>query len=303
MSDQSPAATGSASKGAESAAADTAPRAAAALAVEGLTVAYGHAEAVRGLCLSVDAGALVALIGANGAGKSSTLAAISGLVRPRRGRVLFAGEDVTRWRSSRRVAAGIVQVPEGREILATMTVRDNLLLGAWHQTDGFEAGAQEIYERFPILGERRNLLAGSLSGGEQQMLAIARALLAHPRVLLMDEPSMGLAPQIVDEVFAVIERIRQEGTTVLLVEQNAHRALQAADYAYVMETGELVLDGPADELLANPKVVEAYLGESLSGEEGLESRSLADDRSAEVDRTRGPDDPSEGSVGDGPART
>ncbi len=248
---------------------DTSARTAAALTVEGLTVAYGAAEAVRDLNLHVAAGALVALVGANGAGKSTTLAAISGLLRPRRGRILLDDQDVTRWRSNQRVAAGIVQVPEGREILATMTVHENLLLGAWHQADRFEQGVDEIFGHFPILAERRELLAGTLSGGEQQMLAIARALLARPRVLLMDEPSMGLAPQIVDEVFAVVEQIRAEGTTVLLVEQNAQRALAAADHAYVMETGELVLEGDADELLANPKVVEAYLGESLSGEDGL----------------------------------
>ena len=287
MSNEPPTDSGLSADGTSGVASDPTARTAEALVVEGITVAYGPAEAVRDLSLSVNAGSLVALIGANGAGKSSTLAAISGLVRPRRGRVLFAGQDVTRWRSSRRVAAGIVQVPEGREILATMTVHENLMLGAWHQAQGFEAGVQEIYQRFPILGERRALLAGSLSGGEQQMLAIARALLAHPRVLLMDEPSMGLAPQIVDEVFAVIERIRKEGTTVLLVEQNAQRALQAADYAYVMETGELVLEGPADELLANPKVVEAYLGESLSGEDGLEGRSFDDGDADAPRRTSG----------------
>ena len=250
-------------------ASNQATRTAASLTVEGLTVAYGSAEAVRGLDLTVPAGALVALIGANGAGKSSTLAAISGLVRARRGRIKLGDEDITKWRSSRRVAAGVVQVPEGREILATMTVRENLMLGAWHQSADYERGVGEIFERFPILDERRNLLAGTLSGGEQQMLAIARALLARPRILLMDEPSMGLAPQIVDEVFDVIAHIRSQGTTVLLVEQNAHRALMAADHAFVMETGEVVLEGPADELLADPKVVEAYLGESLSADDGL----------------------------------
>lgn len=182
---------------------------------------------------------------------------------------MLGDDDITKWRSSRRVAAGVVQVPEGREILATMTVRENLMLGAWHQAADYERGVGEIFERFPILGERSNLRAGTLSGGEQQMLAIARALLARPRILLMDEPSMGLAPQIVDEVFDVIAQIRSRGTTVLLVEQNAHRALLAADHAYVMETGEVVLEGPADELLADPKVVEAYLGESLSAEDGL----------------------------------
>jgi len=233
------------------------------LEVDGLHVAYGGIEAVRGLSLRVLRGSLVTLIGANGAGKSTTLAAISGLVRPRAGRVLLDGEDVTRWRSTRRVAAGLVQVPEGREVLATMTVEENLSLGAWHQRAHLASGLDEVFARFPVLAERRGLSAGSLSGGEQQMLAIARALLARPRVLLLDEPSMGLAPLLVDEVFKVIETIRAEGTTVLLVEQNAHRALSAADHGYVMETGEIVLEGPAAELLANTRVIEAYLGEGF----------------------------------------
>ncbi|CAN5842880.1 ABC transporter ATP-binding protein [soil metagenome] len=233
---------------------------AASLLVSDLHVAYGGVEAVRGVSLEVPAGSLVTLIGANGAGKSTTLAALSGLVRAR-GQILLDGTEISRWRSSRRVAEGLVQVPEGREVLATLTVEDNLRLGAWHQRDHLAAGLDEVFARFPILAERRELSAGSLSGGEQQMLAIARALLARPRVLLLDEPSMGLAPQIVDQVFAVIDAIRHEGTTVLLVEQNAHRALSAADTAYVMETGEIVMEGPAGELLANPRVVEAYLGE------------------------------------------
>ncbi|CAN5117174.1 ABC transporter ATP-binding protein [soil metagenome] len=233
---------------------------AASLVVSDLHVAYGGVEAVRGVSLEVPAGSLVTLIGANGAGKSTTLAALSGLVRAR-GQILLDGTEISRWRSSRRVAEGLVQVPEGREVLATLTVEDNLRLGAWHQRDHLAAGLDEVFARFPILAERRELSAGSLSGGEQQMLASARALLARPRVLLLDEPSMGLAPQIVDQVFAVIDAIRHEGTTVLLVEQNAHRALSAADTAYVMETGEIVMEGPAGELLANPRVVEAYLGE------------------------------------------
>jgi branched-chain amino acid transport system ATP-binding protein len=239
----------------------TGDRGAAALQVRDLHVAYGPIAAVRGVSLDVPGGALVTLIGANGAGKSSTLAAISGLVRPRSGTITLDGRDVTRWRSHRLVEAGIVQVPEGREILATLTIEENLQLGAWHQGRHLEAGLADVFRRFPVLEDRRRLPAGALSGGEQQMLAIARALLARPRVLLMDEPSMGLAPRLVDEVFAVIEQIRAEGTTVLLVEQNAHRALQAADHGYVMETGEIILEGPADELLANERVVEAYLGE------------------------------------------
>ncbi len=231
-----------------------------ALEVRDLAVTYGHVEAVRGIDLDVPAGSLVTLIGANGAGKSSTLAAISGIVSPARGRVLLDGEDVTGRRSSRLVADGVVQVPEGREILATLTIEENLRLGGWHQREHLTEGFAEVFRRFPVLEDRRRISAGSLSGGEQQMLAIARALLARPRVLLLDEPSMGLAPKLVDEVFDVIEQICREGTTVLLVEQNARRALRAADYGYVMETGAIVLEGPAKELLSDRKVVEAYLG-------------------------------------------
>jgi branched-chain amino acid transport system ATP-binding protein len=238
-------------------------RTAAALQIRDLHVSYGSIAAVRGVSIDVPGGGLVTLIGANGAGKSSTLAAICGLVRPKSGTISYDGQDVTRWRSHRLVEAGIVQVPEGREILATLTIEENLQLGAWHQGRHLAGGLADVFERFPILADRRRLAAGSLSGGEQQMLAIARALLARPRVLLMDEPSMGLAPKLVDEVFRVIEQIRADGTTVLLVEQNAHRALQAADYGYVMETGEIILEGPAAELLADERVVEAYLGEAF----------------------------------------
>ena len=232
------------------------------LTVRGLHVNYGQIEAVRDVSLDIPAGSLVALIGANGAGKSTILAALSGLVRSR-GTVTLGDQDISRWRSSQRVANGLVQVPEGREVLATLTVLDNLRLGAWHQAEGFDEQLAGVFERFPILAERKDLSASSLSGGEQQMLAIARALLARPKVLLLDEPSMGLAPQVVDRVFEVISEIRSDGTTVLLVEQNATRALQAADTAYVMETGQIVLSGQAQELLENPKVIEAYLGEAL----------------------------------------
>lgn len=230
------------------------------LQVHDLRVSYGSVDAVRDVSLDVPPGSLVTLIGANGAGKSSTLAATAGLVRPRAGRVLLDGEDVTGWSSHRLVDAGLVLVPEGREILTTLTVEENLRLGAWHRRDGLDEGLADVFRRFPVLDQRRRLSAGSLSGGEQQMLAIARAVLARPRVLLLDEPSMGLAPRLVEEVFAVIEDIRARGTTVLLIEQNARRALQAADHGYVMETGELVLSGPADELLGDRKVIDAYLG-------------------------------------------
>jgi len=231
------------------------------LKVEGLQVNYGRVEAVRNVSFEVPEGALVTLVGANGAGKTSVLNAVSGLLRPRQGVITFEGNDITKWPAHRLVKAGLVQVPEGREILGTLTVAENLSLGGWHRSNStLHAKVAEVYERFPVLFERRKLHAGALSGGEQQMLSIARALIADPKVLLLDEPSMGLAPKIVDEVFAVIEEIRLTGTTVVLVEQNARRALAAADYGYVLETGEVSHSGPAHELLADEKVIEAYLG-------------------------------------------
>ncbi|MBE3075523.1 MAG: ABC transporter ATP-binding protein [Actinobacteria bacterium] len=230
------------------------------LIVEDLVVAYGQVEAVCGVSFHAEAGDLITLVGANGAGKTSILSAIAGLVRPRSGRVLYDGKDVTRRPAHRLVADGLVQVPEGRLILGTLTVEENLQLGGWQQRSTQAASIQEMYERFPLLGQRRALVAGALSGGEQQMLAIARALVARPTVLLMDEPSMGLAPKVVDEVFRVIAQIRSSGTTVVLVEQNARRALRAADYGYVLETGQVAHEGAASELLTDPRVVEAYLG-------------------------------------------
>jgi branched-chain amino acid transport system ATP-binding protein len=230
------------------------------LSVEGLQINYGRVEAVRNVSFEVPKGALVALVGANGAGKTSVLNAVSGLVRPRQGVIKFKGQDITKWPTHRLVKAGLVQVPEGREVLGTLTVAENLSLGGWHRGSTLHANVAKVYERFPVLFERRKLQAGALSGGEQQMLSIARALIAEPEVLLLDEPSMGLAPKIVDEVFAVIEEIRLTGTTVVLVEQNARRALAAADYGYVLETGEVSHSGSAHELLADEKVIEAYLG-------------------------------------------
>ncbi|MFB9661987.1 ABC transporter ATP-binding protein [Glycomyces mayteni] len=229
------------------------------LEVESLKVAYGRVQAVRDVSFSVPEGGLLALVGANGAGKSSVLAAASGLVRPSSGRIRFQGEDVTRRPAHRRVAAGLVLVPEGRQILGTLSVAENLLLGA-HRRRRLAAPESEMYDLFPVLAERRALPAGSLSGGEQQMLAIARAMIARPRVVLLDEPSMGLAPKMVDEVFTVIEKIRASGVTVVLVEQNARRALRAADTGHVLETGEIAHSGPASELLQDPRVVKAYLG-------------------------------------------
>ncbi|HVR89071.1 MAG TPA: ABC transporter ATP-binding protein [Candidatus Limnocylindria bacterium] len=225
----------------------------AALAVRDLVVRYGAIEAVHGISFDVGAGEVVALIGANGAGKTSTLAAISGLVRPARGSVLLAGQDLTGLAPHEIVRAGIVQVPEGREILARMSVHENLLL----------SGASDVaamYARFPILAERRQLPAGNLSGGEQQLLAIARALLARPRALLLDEPSLGLAPKMVATVFGILAELKASGTTMLLVEQNALRALRLADRAYVLELGRVGLSGSGDALLRDPAVARAYLG-------------------------------------------
>lgn len=229
------------------------------LAVEDLHVTYGRVEAVRGVSFSVAPASLVTLVGANGAGKSSIINAISGMVRPRSGLIRFEGRDITRTPAHRLVAQGLVQVPEGRQILGTLTIEENLILGGWHSGASRQT-LEEMYERFPILGERRLLPASALSGGEQQMLAIGRALVARPKVILMDEPSMGLAPKIVDEVFQVIDTIRRSGTTIILVEQNARRALRAAEHGYVLQTGEVVHSGPARELLADSRIVEAYLG-------------------------------------------
>ena len=224
-----------------------------ALDVRDLVVRYGAIEAVHGISFDVQAGEVVALIGANGAGKTSTLAALSGLVRPARGAVRLLGRDLAGAPPHAIVRAGLVQVPEGREILARMSVHENLLLSG--ATD-----ATAMYERFPILAERRALPAGNLSGGEQQLLAIARALLARPRVLLLDEPSLGLAPKMVGTVFEVLAELKRSGTTMLLVEQNALRALRLADRAYVLELGRIGLTGTGPALLQDAGVARAYLG-------------------------------------------
>ena len=226
------------------------------LEVEGLRVRYGAVEAVHGVSFVANAGEVTALIGANGAGKSSTLAAISGLVQSG-GRIRFDGRDIADAPPHAIVRAGVVQVPEGREILARMTVDENLLMGL-RGRDRSDLGS--AYERFPILRERRALLAGSLSGGEQQMLAIARALLARPRLLLLDEPSLGLAPLIVKRVFDTLGDLKRQGVTMLLVEQNALRALRLAENAYVMELGRIVMRGSGRELLRDEGVARTYLG-------------------------------------------
>jgi ABC-type branched-subunit amino acid transport system ATPase component len=233
----------------------------AILEVDDLTVSYGAVTAVQGASLRVAAGEVVALIGANGAGKSTILNTLSGLIRPDSGTAVFDRLDLTTAQPSEIVRRGLVQVPEGREILARQTVLENLELATWGRRDSSVAKEIDaVMKRFPILGERRALRAGTLSGGEQQMLAIARGLLAKPRLLLLDEPSLGLAPQMVDEVFKAIGEIHREGTTILLVEQNALRALEIADRGYVLETGQVRLSGSGDDLLHNPAVRRAYLG-------------------------------------------
>jgi branched-chain amino acid transport system ATP-binding protein len=236
---------------------------AALLEVHDLEVSYGAIQAVRSVSFRIGAGEIVALIGANGAGKSTILNTLSGMLRPRAGAARFGDLDLATARPDRIVARGLVQIPEGREILARLTVRENLELGAWARRDGRQATHREIEDlitRFPILGERQNLPAGQLSGGEQQILAIARGLLARPTLLLLDEPSLGLAPQMVDAVFDLIQRIHRDGVTILLVEQNALRALEIADRAYVVETGRILLSGTAAALRRNPEVQKAYLG-------------------------------------------
>jgi branched-chain amino acid transport system ATP-binding protein len=235
------------------------------LAIENLTVAYGGIQAVKGISLQVQQGQTVALIGANGAGKSSTLRAITGLVAKAKGRILFDGDDITTLAGHALPAAGLVMVPEGRGIFARMTITENLLMGAYSRPTATRALiAQDIeaqFERFPRLKERANQLAGTLSGGEQQMLAMGRALMAHPRLLLLDEPSMGLSPIMVDKIFEVVADIAKAGTSILLVEQNARLALQMADWAYVLESGEITEQGSGQTLLTSPAIRAAYLGE------------------------------------------
>ena len=233
------------------------------LSVSGLSVNYGHIEAVRDVNLSLQAGRITTLVGANGAGKSTTLLALSGLVPKAAGKVMFDGHDVTALPAHKLVAAGLVQVAEGRATLTTLTVRENLELGAYTRRDGAAARASDLekmFALFPRLKERESGLAGNLSGGEQQMLAIGRALMARPRVLLLDEPSMGLAPIVVQSIFRTLREINAGGLTIFLVEQNVRQALKIAERAYVLENGRVVLQGSGRELLDEPRVQEAYLG-------------------------------------------
>lgn len=229
-----------------------------------MTVAYGRIEALHGISLTVEEGELVTLIGANGAGKTTTMRAISGVHPLARGSIIFDGQDVTRMKPHLRVHAGIIQAPEGRGVFAGMTVMENLEMGCFARTFKTKSEHDETVERvftfFPRLAERRTQVGGTMSGGEQQMLAIGRALMARPRLLLLDEPSMGLAPMIIQQIFRIISEINKQGTTVLLVEQNAQQALSRSDRAYVLETGTVVRTGPGKTLLADPAIKDAYLG-------------------------------------------
>ncbi len=232
------------------------------LKVTDLTVNYGAIEAVRGVSFDVPEGQVVAIIGANGAGKSTTLNTIGGLLKPVRGKVELNGKDITGLRADQVARLGLAQVPEGREVLATLSVEENLRLGAYIRNDHaeIEKDLESMFKRFPILENRRKQAAGLMSGGEQQMMVVARALMARPKLLTLDEPSMGLAPIIVNQIFEIITEIRSQGVTILLVEQNARKALQVADYAYVLERGGLVHAAPAAELRDDPRIVAAYLG-------------------------------------------
>jgi len=231
------------------------------LAIEGLSAGYGKVEVLHEVALAVAQSQIVALIGANGAGKTTLLKTISGLIRPVAGAIVFAGEDIAQRPAHKIVALGISHVPEGRAILKRMSVLENLRMGAYVRRDSeIEADIAAVLARFPALAERRQQLAGSLSGGEQQMLAIGRALVARPRLLLMDEPSLGLAPRLVTGIFHTLRQLREEGKTILLVEQNARQALQVADYAYVMERGRIALAGTGASLLEEPEVQRTYLG-------------------------------------------
>lgn len=233
-----------------------------ALSIQGLTVAYGRTVAVQGIDIEVGSGQVVCLIGANGAGKTTTMRALSGLLRPRAGTITFAGRDIAGLPAHRVAKLGLLQVPEGRQIFAELTVEENLALGAYLVADQAEIARRRegVLARFPRLKERLGQIAGLMSGGEQQMLALGRALMGDPKILLLDEPSMGLAPLFVEEIFAIVAALKQEGRTILLVEQNASSALEVSDYAYVLENGRISLHGPAAQIAADPAVVAAYLG-------------------------------------------
>jgi len=230
------------------------------LSIEDLTVNYGGIEAVKGISFEVPEGDIVTLIGANGAGKSTTLRTIAGLVKPRSGRIKFMGEDITGKDPTSIVRRGITMVPEGRRVFPNLTVLENLRVGAYVRNDNLSEDIKWVYDLFPRLKERSWQLAGTLSGGEQQMLAVGRALMSRPKLMMMDEPSLGLAPLIVQNIFSIIREINKQGVTILLIEQNAHLALKTAKTGYVLETGRITLSGPGEELLENEAVKAAYLG-------------------------------------------
>ena len=235
----------------------------AMLEIKDIEVYYGMIQAIKGISFEVNEGEVIALIGANGAGKTTTLHTITGLLSPKKGSVIFEGKDITKVPAHKIVSLGIAHVPEGRRVFAERSVYENLKLGAYTRTDQdeIEKTREMVYKRFPRLEERKNQLAGTLSGGEQQMLAMGRALMSHPKIIVMDEPSMGLSPILVNEIFDIIQEVSKGGTTVLLVEQNAKKALSIADRAYVLETGRIVLEGDAKVLMNDDSIKKAYLGE------------------------------------------
>ena len=235
----------------------------AMLEVKDLEVYYGVIQAIKGISFEVNKGEVIALIGANGAGKTTTLHTITGLISPKKGHVIFEGKDITKVPAHEIVSMGMAHVPEGRRVFAELSVYENLRMGAYTRKDKseIEESLANVYKRFPRLEERKNQMAGTLSGGEQQMLAMGRALMSKPKIILMDEPSMGLSPILVNEIFDIIRAVSESGTTVLLVEQNAKKALAIADRAYVLETGKIVLEGNAKDLLEDDSIKKAYLGE------------------------------------------
>ena len=235
----------------------------AMLEIKDIEVYYGMIQAIKGISFEVNEGEVIALIGANGAGKTTTLHTITGLLSPKKGSVIFEGKDITKVPAHKIVSLGIAHVPEGRRVFAELTVYENLKMGAYTRKDKdeIEKTLEMVYKRFPRLEERKNQLAGTLSGGEQQMLAMGRALMSHPKIIVMDEPSMGLSPILVNEIFDIIQEVSKGGTTVLLVEQNAKKALSIAERAYVLETGRIVLEGDAKVLMNDDSIKKAYLGE------------------------------------------
>ena len=235
----------------------------AMLEIKDIEVYYGMIQAIKGISFEVNEGEVIALIGANGAGKTTTLHTITGLLSPKKGSVIFEGKDITKVPAHKIVSLGIAHVPEGRRVFAELTVYENLKMGAYTRKDKdeIEKTLEMVYKRLPRLEERKNQLAGTLSGGEQQMLAMGRALMSHPKIIVMDEPSMGLSPILVNEIFDIIQEVSKGGTTVLLVEQNAKKALSIADRAYVLETGRIVLEGDAKVLMNDDSIKKAYLGE------------------------------------------